>query len=74
MRAEASLDRVGAAAKRHDANEHDNSASLVLDADFVARLIKRLRQLSDLRPARVSRKATVCSAAMTAPSFSTSKS
>jgi hypothetical protein len=50
MRAEASRDRVGAAPKRHDANEDDNSAGLVLDTDFVARLIKRLRQLSDLRP------------------------
>ena len=36
-------------AKRSDANEDDNSAGLVLDTDFVARLIKRLRQLSDLR-------------------------
>ena len=50
MRAEASRDRVGAAAKRSDANEDDNSAGLVLDTDFVARLIKRLRQFSDLRP------------------------
>src|SRR5258707_9669189 len=38
------------AAKRHDANEDDNSAGLVLDTDVVAWLIKRLRQFSDLRP------------------------
>ena len=50
MRAEASRDRVGAAAKRRDANEDDNSAGLVLNTDVVARLIKRFRQFSDLRP------------------------
>jgi hypothetical protein len=38
------------AAKRRDANEDDNSAGLVLDTDVVARLVKRLREFSDLRP------------------------
>jgi hypothetical protein len=75
MRAEATRNPVGAAAKRSDANEDDNSAGLVLDTDFVARLIKRLRSSAIFgHAARVSGKATVCSAAMTPPSFSTSKS
>src|SRR6478735_3778334 len=50
MRAEAGRDRLDAAAKRSDANEDDNSAGLVLDTDFVARLIKRLSEFGDLRP------------------------
>ena len=75
MRAEASRDRVGAAAKRHDANEDDNSAGLVLDTDFVAWLIKRFASSAIFgQAALVSGKAIVRSATTTAPSFSTSKS
>jgi hypothetical protein len=75
MRVEAGRDRLGAAAKRSDANEDDNSAGLVPDADFVARFIKRLRSSAIFgQAALVSGKAIVCSAAMTTPSLSTSKS
>jgi len=35
MRAEASRDRIGAAAKRSDANEDDNSAGLVLSGKTI---------------------------------------
>src|SRR5271167_1395073 len=50
MRAVAIRDRFGAVAKRSDANGDDNAAGFVRHTDVVARLIKRLRQFSDLRP------------------------
>jgi hypothetical protein len=75
MRAEASRDRVGAAAKRSDADEDDNSAGLVLDTDFVPGSLNAFASSAIFgQAALVSGKAIVCSAAMTAPSFSTSKS
>jgi hypothetical protein len=73
MRAEASRDRVGAAAKRSDANEDDNSAGLVLDTDFVARSSNAFASSAIFgQAALVSGKAIVCSAAMTAPCTSKS--
>ena len=72
---EASRDRVGAAAKRHDADEDDNSAGLILDTDVVARLIKRFRQFSDLRPGGIGvRKGNCLLRRNDRPALSTSKS
>src|ERR1700677_4172528 len=50
MLEDASRDRLRGVVKRGDADYDDNSAGLILDTDFVPRLVKCFRQLSDLRP------------------------